>query len=634
MSEESKHKSDSLSNEELLTKQSVKYAEDLAKIYQEEKSKRKALEKANKELKAEIVSRKNAEKALIDSERRLSLTLEGGDLGLWDWNVRKGTVTYNTRWADMLGYRLADLGDKVEFWQGLIHPDDRNHALESIQKTLDGALPSLDIEYRLQTRQGIWKWILVRGKVVQRDGNANPVRMAGTHLDIDKRKTAQSELRKSEERFKAIFLGAQDCIFIKDSDLKYTHVNPAMKELLELKDKDIVGRYSDDIFGATIGKHMSEIDRRVLHGESIDEERTRYVNGRNYTFHDMYAPLRDHQGQIVGICGISRDITDRKHSRPDSGAVEHNYVSQAMKDTMREAGYAASTDSIVLLQGESGSGKDYLARWIHDHSKRANGAYFSINCAAVSKELAESELFGHEPGAFTGARGAKRGLLELAEGGTLLLNEIGELPLTLQSKLLTFLDTKTFLRVGGEKSVRVNARLIAATHRDLEDEVREGSFLSALYYRINVFTINIPPLRDRADDIPIIVSSILTRLAKEMQLPHDPGLDEKNMDLLCKYDWPGNVRELRNVLERSIMVSETQDLEVALENVNPQEREWFHTVNFPIHGTLKDALDKATRALCLEALKRSKGSKIKASKILGISRDSLYRHMKRLDMDI
>jgi PAS domain S-box-containing protein len=406
-----------------------------------------------------------------------------------------------------------------------------------------------------------------------------------------------------------------------------------MRELLSLKDKDIVGRTADEIFGLETGKHMAEIDGRALNGEYIEEEHTRLINGRRITFNDMYSPLKDHGGRIIGICGISRDITDRKKTGADEVIIERDYASKAMKDTMREAGFAASTDSIVLLQGESGSGKDYLARWIHDHSRRANGAYFAINCAAVSKELAESELFGHEPGAFTGARGAKKGLLELAEGGTLLLNEIGELPLTLQSKLLTFLDTKTFMRVGGEKSVRVNARLIAATHRDLEAEVKEGRFLSALYYRINVFAIKVPPLRKRSEDIPVIVDSIVQKLTREMQLQEKPVLDEKSLEALCRYHWPGNVRELRNVLERSVMLSESKTLKIALDSSSLKMEDWTHTVRFPIEGSLKEALDEATRALCVEALKRSKGSKKKASKILKISRDSLYRHMKRLELE-
>ena len=239
-----------------------------------------------------------------------------------------------------------------------------------------------------------------------------------------------------------------------------------------------------------------------------------------------------------------------------------------MKAALHQARRAATADSIVLLQGESGSGKDYLARWIHDHSRRAPGPYFAVNCAAISRELAESELFGHERGSFTGAHGRKRGLLELAEGGTLLLNEIGELPLSLQSNLLTFLDTRSFLRVGGEKSITVNARIIAATNRNLDTEVAEARFLSPLLYRLNVFTINVPPLRDRIEDIPLLVEEIMSRLAKDLQLTSIPAIDPASTIALTRYHWPGNVRELRNVIERALILSDGKTLNVALPSVD------------------------------------------------------------------
>lgn len=173
-----------------------------------------------------------------------------------------------------------------------------------------------------------------------------------------------------------------------------------------------------------------------------------------------------------------------------------DYPSPVMQTVLAACREAAGTDSLVLLLGESGSGKDYLARYIHNHSKRAVGPYLSINCAAVPEELAESELFGHEHGAFTGTQGRKRGLLELAENGTLLLNEIGDLSLRLQAKLLTFLDTRKFTRVGGEKEVSVNARIIVATNRDLEKEAATGRFRQDLFYRLNVLSIEVPPLRE------------------------------------------------------------------------------------------------------------------------------------------
>jgi len=303
-----------------------------------------------------------------------------------------------------------------------------------------------------------------------------------------------------------------------------------------------------------------------------------------------------------------------------------------MRGTLEKARFAAARDSIVLICGESGSGKDYVAQWIHGHSRRANGPFFAINCAALPQELAESELFGHEPGAFTGARARKRGLLELAEGGTILLNEIGELSLTLQSKLLTFLDTKSFVRVGGERSIHINARLLAATHRNLEEEVEAGRFLPALFYRLNVFSVHVPPLRERPEDLPLLCEQIMTPLASEMQLTELPVIDSSALNALSEYLWPGNVRELRNVLERALMLWDRGRFELSIPLLKTEPHEWSYTVDFPSDRSLDDVTDEMTASMCKEALRRCRGKRKAAARVLGISRNSLYRYMKRFGL--
>jgi DNA-binding NtrC family response regulator len=250
-----------------------------------------------------------------------------------------------------------------------------------------------------------------------------------------------------------------------------------------------------------------------------------------------------------------------------------------------------------------------------------------LNCAAIAPHLAESELFGHEKGAFTGSVGRKRGVLELAEGGTLLLNEIGELSLAVQSKILTFLDTKRFTRVGGEKETSVNVRLIAATNRDLEKEVEEGRFRSDLFYRLNVIGLHVPPLRERLEDIPVLVNEILTSLTTEMQLCSVPHLNESTMTALIRYDWPGNVRELRNVLERTLILWDGKRFDVALPTFAGEKQDQAITIDFG-GRTLRDVTDEITRSMCLDALERCSGNKKEAAKLLGIARDSLYRYLK------
>jgi len=276
-----------------------------------------------------------------------------------------------------------------------------------------------------------------------------------------------------------------------------------------------------------------------------------------------------------------------------------------------------------------------LARYIHNHSKRASGPFYAINCAAIPPDLAESELFGHEPGAFTGAKGRKRGLFELAEGGTLLLNEIGELPLHLQAKLLTFLDTRSFTRVGGENNVTVSARLIAATNRRLVEEVARGRFREDLYYRLNVLSIRVPPLRNRTEDIPILVEQIVSQLAGEMQLTSMPLISSDDMEKLTQYMWPGNVRELRNVLERAVIVSDGRQLKFdLLECDRPDSAGSSWTVNFPPQPSLVHVINEMRRNLIDEALSRAKGKKQEASRLLGVSRFALRRQIKTLRIDV
>lgn len=308
------------------------------------------------------------------------------------------------------------------------------------------------------------------------------------------------------------------------------------------------------------------------------------------------------------------------------------YRSQAMTSILAQARQAAVSDSIVLLLGESGSGKDYLARYIHDHSRRANGPFFAINCAAVAPELAESELFGHEPGAFTGARGRKRGLLELAEGGTLLLNEVGELTMALQAKLLTFLDTRSFTRVGGETHIPVNARLIAATNKELDREVAEGRFRGDLYYRLNVLSIRIPSLRQRIEDLPILVQEILEQLAEEMAFVETPTVDSDTLASMANYHWPGNVRELRNVLERSLMLSGSNRIKLSALSLEGQNETWSYTIGFPASRTLHDVTRDLKRSIMQEALRRAGGSRQRAAQLLGISRHAFAHQMKAVGL--
>ncbi|HEY3445412.1 MAG TPA: sigma-54 dependent transcriptional regulator [Myxococcales bacterium] len=328
---------------------------------------------------------------------------------------------------------------------------------------------------------------------------------------------------------------------------------------------------------------------------------------------------------------------------PTEGEKEaQDYPSSAMRETLQLARHAAAQECNVLVLGESGTGKDHLCRLIHSRSRRASGPYFVLNCAALSREIAESELFGHEPGAFTGTRGRKRGLVELADKGSLLLNEVGELDLALQAKLLSFLDTKTFVRVGGERSVAIDVRIFAATNRDLMDEVSKGRFRLDLYYRLNVLPIRMPPLRERKGDMLALVRDLLGRLSTDLAQPAPPMPTPDALAALEAYSWPGNIRELRNVLERAIITSPRGTLEVeglrlgdapaspAGPAAGPQG--WRMSVGFPQGQDLHQSLQAVAREIVREALRRAK-TRQEAAALLGISRHALAHQLKALGLE-
>ncbi len=449
--------------------------------------------------------------------------------------------------------------------------------------------------------------------------------------DVSKRQLAEQALRVSESKFRTLFETAQDAIFIKDLQLRYVDINAAGLELFQTERHNLIGRTSAEIFGDDYPEEQDKLERRVLQGQAVETYLNWELKAQPISLHLTRFPLRDSHGRIMGICGVAREIFNSPYASTNQSNLANDFKSETMQSTLAKVRLVSETDSIVLLTGETGSGKDYLARHIHKLSGRSTGPFYAINCAAIPSELAESELFGHEPGAYTNALRRKKGMLEMAEGGTLLLNEIGELTPLLQAKLLTFLDTFSFTRIGGEKTISVNTRLIAATNRDLWTEVNEGSFRKDLYYRLSVISIEVPPLRERSEDIPVIANRILVRLREELKLSSIPDIRADAMRALRMYSWPGNVRELRNVLERALMLSRGDTICPNHLSVPQTERvPGAEKRSVPSGCGLNDVLKETERLMIEDALGRSGGNKSEAARLLGISRFSLLRHMTKL----
>jgi formate hydrogenlyase transcriptional activator len=299
--------------------------------------------------------------------------------------------------------------------------------------------------------------------------------------------------------------------------------------------------------------------------------------------------------------------------------------SSALRRVLEEVETVAPTDSTVLLLGETGTGKELIARAIHDRSRRRERALVKLNCSAIPSGLLESELFGHERGAFTGAIAQRTGRMELADQGTLFLDEVGDIPLELQPKLLRVLQEREFERLGSTRTKTVDVRLVAATHRDLESMMAEKQFRSDLYYRLNVFPIDVPPLRERSEDIPLLVGHFVQQFAGRMGRTIETILEE-TMDALMGYAWPGNIRELQNLIERAVILSTGTELRVPLRDLHT------HTTTCQVSRNHR-TLEEAERAHILATVKETKwvlsGPKGAATR-LGLNRSTLQFRMKKL----
>lgn len=297
-----------------------------------------------------------------------------------------------------------------------------------------------------------------------------------------------------------------------------------------------------------------------------------------------------------------------------------NFIGESppVKKTIELLQKVAVTDTTVLITGESGSGKELAARMVHEFSPRKNKPFVAINCAALTETLLESELFGHEKGAFTGAVARKPGRFELADGGTIFLDEIGEMSPSLQAKLLRLLEEKRLIRVGGVENIKIDVRLVVATNRNLKEMIKEGRFREDLYFRVNVFPVTVPPLRDRVEDIPGLVTYFL----EKKNYPHIE-VDREVLEILSNYGWPGNIRELKNILDRAVILAGGEPLDPGCIGIDDDD-----LISLAPSAGIGHSLQETEKKQIETALEKTGGNKTEAARILGITRRRLYSRMK------
>ncbi len=593
------------------------------------------------------VSKEDLQQALQESresEARFRKIIDTIPTLAW-CNLSDGSNEFvNQRWCDYTGLspeEVQRVGCKVA-----IHPEDLPKWLDE-WRTLVASGEGGEIEARLRRHDGAYRWFLIRVEPLQ-DESGEIVRWYGTNTDIDDLKQTEAKLREDERELRRITDAIPQTIVVQDPDGTPVYANQAVLDYTGLTMEDVItSDFRARIFHPEDLESLREERRAALaRGLPFEiEQRALRKDGQYRWFLIRYNPFRDEQGRLVRWYATGTDIDDRKRTedrvRNENVALREDIVrssmfeeivgsSEALRQVLAQVSKVAPTDSTVLILGETGTGKELIARAIHNRSKRSARAFIRVNCAAISPSLIASELFGHEKGSFTGALQRHLGRFESADGGTIFLDEVGDLPPETQVALLRVLQEREFERVGGSQTVSVDVRVLAATNRDLSAAVAEGTFRQDLFYRLNIFPIQIPALRERVDDIPLLVGYLIDRYAQKAG-KKIRNINKKTSDLFQAYDWPGNIRELQNVIERAVILCDGETFSVDetwLTRVAPKSP----ATSVPLVANLVER----EREMLETALREAKGvigGPTGAAAKLGIPRQTLESKIRKLGIN-
>src|SRR5271165_1466305 len=519
----------------------------------------------------DVTSIKRAEEELRRSEAYLAEAQRLSKTGSWAWSPDHDIRYWSEECYRVLSFDPQDGLPRFEDFFQRIHPDDQPGFRELIQTAIREKA-EWEADYRIVHLDGPVRDIHVVGHPVL-STSGHLVEFVGTVIDVTERKRAEEELRRSEMELRQMLDLTPQQVGVFAPDGSTLWVNRAALEYfgIDIDQWRAASRvhfcHPDD------REHfLSEREKGFLEGAPFElEARLLRHDGKFRWFLMRLNPLKDESGNIKRWYGGATDIEERKQAeeslRNENIALREEIskasmfeeivcASPALRMVLSRISKVAPTASTVLITGETGTGKELIARAIHRRSQCCSRPFVSVNCAAIPRDLIASELFGHEKGAFTGALQRRLGKFELAEGGTIFLDEIGELPAETQIALLRVLQEREFERVGSARSIRIDVRVIAATNRDLQAAIAAGVFRTDLFYRLNVFPLQVPPLRDRKDDIPMLVEYFIDRFARQSG-KKITSIDKKTLELVQAYPWPGNIRELQNVIERSVVLAET-----------------------------------------------------------------------------
>jgi PAS domain S-box-containing protein len=582
----------------------------------------------------DIEERKQAEFYLAEGQR-LAHT------GSWIFNAA-GFEHWSPELFAIHGLDPHNKAPSIQEYLELVHPDDRAFVSQEIQ-TMLAEHRGFDFTKRIVRPDGSIRHVRCVGTPATNSGMLQ--RFVGTGIDVTEQEGLTRALRKSEEELQQILDLAPQIIGVLGPSRERLYANRFALAYYGVALEEWRQRnFGTEVHPDDFDRVKALVDRSVAHPAAYEMEmRLRKGDGTYRWFLVRYNPLRDDQGQLVRWYLACTDIDDRRRAEErlqqenvalreevDKASMFEEIIgaSPALTAVLSRVSKVASSDSTVLIAGETGTGKELVARAIHRRSRRASRAFVAVNCAAIPRDLIASELFGHEKGAFTGAVQRRLGRFELANGGTIFLDEVGELSPEIQVALLRVLQEREFERLGGRDRIRVDVRVIAATNRDLSAAVTDGSFRQDLFYRLNVFPLEMPPLRERREDIPVLVEYFIGRYARNAGKTFR-RVAKRTLDRLRSYPWPGNVRELQNVIERSVIVSDTEEFTI--------DESWLSaTPQVESRLGLSGALAAHEKTIVEDALRASGGRVFGpsgAAARLGIPRSTLESKIRTLKIN-
>ena len=594
----------------------------------------------------DVTERKRAEGELRASERKYRDLVDTTPAFVHTALPNGEVDFYNRGWLEYVGIPLTDLLGWG--WSCMIHPEDVEPIVPKWRAALEAGEPFIG-ESRVRRADGEYRWFLHRQEPLRNEAG-EIVKWYGSSIEIEERKIAEEKIREQEAELRQILDLTPQHIAVLAPDGSRLYANHTLLEYfgVTLEQWCEPGRLHYSLAHPEDREHfLSERNKRFLEGKPHEfEARLLRHDGEFRWFLFRLTPLKDEQGHITRWYGTGTDIQDRKRAeeeiRKENIALREEIIKTSMFEeivgnsptlhqVLVRVAKVAPTDSTVLITGETGTGKELIARAIHKASKRSDRAFVSVNCAAIPPSLIPSELFGHEKGAFTGATQRRLGRFELAEGGTIFLDEVGELPPETQVALLRVLQEREFERVGGNRSIKTNVRVIVATNRDLPAAISAGTFREDLFYRLNVFPIEIPPLRKRKEDIPLLVQYFIDRYVREAG-KNIRKISKETLDLFQAYPWPGNIRELRNVIERSVIVCETESFSVDESWLSRQPSRTSATSQHELRQKVAAHEREEIEAALAESGGRVFGPSGAAAR-LGIARSTLDSKIKTLKID-